>query len=186
MSWLALLSRESTIPASRLGMGAALSGASRAAVLGTVLGTLQVIGDPKRTLEHLFFFVLLVIAYKLLHTFELERVSAEFEDIAHRIRVRIIKKLQAAELSDREKLSETTVNTVLNSELPAITKAVITLFNAIQAGTTICFTMLFVGSLSKTAFFFIFFGSAATLFTQVTIFRRIRADMSDAWSDENT
>jgi len=185
MSWIALIAKESKLPISRIAAGSAMSGACRSAVLGVVGSALDVIGDPKRTLEHLFFFGLLVIAYKLLHSLELERISAEIEDIAHRLRVRIIDKLQRAELRHHEQISPAEVNAVLNAELPAITKAVITLFNAIQSGATIVFTMMFVGSLSKTAFFFVFFGSALTLFTQAAIFRRVRADMAAAWADEN-
>ncbi|WP_448203765.1 ATP-binding cassette domain-containing protein [Azospirillum sp. sgz302134] len=184
MSWIALLNKESRVPIPRIAIGSALSGACRSGVLGTVVGAINVADDPRRMLEQFFFFGILVVAYKVLHAFELERISAEIEDIVHRLRVRIIDKLQRAELRHHEKLSQGAVNAVLNTELPAIGKAVITLFNAIQAGTTILFTMLFVGSLSQTAFFFIFFGAAFTLSTQAAIFRRIRADMAAAYGDE--
>jgi putative ATP-binding cassette transporter len=186
MSWIALLTRESTVPIRRIAMGSAMSGACRSAVLGTVIGALGVVGDYQKTLEYLFFFILLVVAYKLLHAFELERISAEVEDIAHRMRTRIIDKLQCAELRHHEKISRAEVLAGLNNELPAITRAVITLFNAIQAGTTIGFTLFFIGSMSQVAFFFIFFGGAATVSAQVAIFRRIRKDTGELYPLETS
>jgi putative ATP-binding cassette transporter len=186
MSWIGLLTRESKVPIRRIAMGSALSGACRSAVLGTVIGALGVVGDEQKTLEYLFFFILLVIAYKMLHSFELERISSEVEDIAHRMRTRIIGKLQCAELRHHEKISRAEVLAGLNSELPAISRAVITLFNAIQAGTTIGFTLFFIGSMSQTAFFFIFTGAALTLSAQAAIFRRIRADTGALYPIETT
>ena len=186
MSWIGLLTKESRVPITRIALGSALSGGARSAVLATIVSSLNVINNDERALEYLFLFVVLVIAYKMLHGYELERISAEIEDIAHRMRTRIIDKLQRAELRHHEMISRAEVLAGLNSELPAVTRAVITLFNAIQSGTTIAFTLFFIGSLSQMAFFFVFFGTGFTVFTQAAIFRRIRLDTQTLYPVETS
>ena len=184
MFWIQLIAKESKIPVSRIALGSALSGACKSAVLGTIINSLNVTDDRDAHLKYLLFFAFFVFAYKTIHSIVLEKVAFEVEEIAHRLRTRIIEKLQRAELRDIESISRAEVLNGLNSELPAVTRAVITLFNAVQSATLIAFTFLFIGSLSRTAFMFIFFGSMLAASTQLEIFRRTRTDSKEIYAAE--
>lgn len=163
MTLLELIRRESDGLRWDVFVAAVISGIANAAVLAVINASTQVPKgqNPDR---YLVLFVIVILLYIVCFRYTFRRVSHTFEQMLHRIRLRIVSKIETAELSILEKIGKSRIYNVMTNETLVISQSSGSLTFALQASLLVTFSALYIFFLSKPAFVLMVALVAAGLF----------------------
>jgi putative ATP-binding cassette transporter len=154
MKLLELIRRESSISLGWLLVVAAISGMANALLLIIINVALGDIAQEKPTFRWLFLFVVLLMIFALTRKHLLVTVSKEFEQILHRVRIRVADKIRRADLLSLEGLERAGIYASVQRETLEISSIGKPLVTVVQAILLLILTLLYILYLSPFAFLF--------------------------------
>jgi putative pyoverdin transport system ATP-binding/permease protein len=181
MKLLHLLFRESAISPWFVLLIASLSGLSNSLLLAVINMATQQSSRNSQPFD-IILFVVVLSAYLLFQRYLLITTVSEIERILHRVRLRIVNKINDAELLPLEQLGRSLIYASVTKEMQTISSASIGMVMLAQSGLLIIFTLVYIGFLSLVALmiFAIFFsvGAISYLFKMTQFSNQIREAMT--------
>ena len=151
MRLIDLLLGESRTSLRRLGMMAAVAGASNAALLAVVNRAADHIKDGQPQLVSVVLFLVLVFAYVYAQRYVLLTTSDEVERLVHRYRERLIDRLKRCELQEVEHIGRGRIYSAISSDTQTISQTASGLVMGVQAALLIVFACVYLATISMTS-----------------------------------
>lgn len=151
---------------------AVVAGLSNALVLAIINTAASHAVNDEHHVRHFLMFALAVAIYAVSQRYIMLEASGEMEQILHRIRVRLAKKIRAADLFPLERIGRAEIYTSITRETQTISQSSTALVIGLQAGVLIFFTVCYIAWLSFPAF--LMWGAFTTV-GLIAYFRRGRA-----------
>lgn len=146
-----LLLGETQTSLRRLGMMAAVAGASNAALLAVVNSAAERIKDGHPQLLAVVLFMILIFAYIYSQRYVLLTTSAEVERMVHSYRERLIDRLKRCELQEVEHIGRGRIYSAISADTQTISQTANGLVMGAQAGILIVCACIYLATISMTS-----------------------------------
>lgn len=183
MKIITFLRRELTLSFRLLALIAGISGLSCALILAVINKAAEQANE--NVLSFVPVFITLVTAYIFSQRYLLLTTANHIEEALHRIRVRIVAKIQDAELLTLERIGQTEIYTGITKELQSISRASLVMVLMVQSLILMFFALIYISIQSLLALILY-----AGLMTMIGIFsarryKRVAASIHDSLVQEN-
>lgn len=179
MELIALIESGGKLPLGRLLFLSTVSGVSNAAILAVINVAARNVAEHKSNFWLLITLLLLVGVFVISQRDLMTEATSRIERIVHKIRIRVITHLQAAELLELDQIGRGDIYACISQDLQMISQSSSNLMIATQSAVLVVFTMLYVGILSMTAFWlavvFTCLGALIHLSRSAAVQRKLKA-----------
>lgn len=149
---IAFLKNEATLSPRRAFMIAATAGLSNAMILAIVSNAAQHASESKSRPLLAVFFVLAIVIYLISQRWILIQAADQVENIIHKVRMRIVRRLRSCELMDVERLGSAVIYSGLTRHTQTLSQSASTMTIAVQMMILVIFTSAYIAWISFTAF----------------------------------
>ena len=180
-----LLLGEARTSLGRLGMMAAVAGASNAGLLAVVNGAADPMHSGQPRLSSVMLFLVLICAYVYAQRYVMVTTSAEVEQLVHRYRERLIGRLKMCELREAEHIGRGRIFSAIGADTQTISQSASSLVMGLQSGILIVFTSLYLATVSMTSLILAcgFLGVATRIYLRKM--REVNSVLHQAADEEN-
>ena len=162
------LRREATLAPRKALTVATTAGLSNAMILAVINSAAEHAQQSESRPMYAVFFALAMVLYVVSQRWILTQAAEQVEAIIHKVRMRIVNRLQHCELLDVEKLGRAVIYSGIARHMQTLSQSASTLTIAVQMGILIVFTALYIAYIS----FISFVTLAAFMAVALTIYWR--------------
>lgn len=147
-SLVTFLLREATLSPRKAFTIAAVAGLGNAMVLAVINTAVEHAEESESRPMYVVFFAAAMIIYILSQRWILTRAAEQIEEMIHRVRMRIVDRLQDCELLDVEHLGRAVIYSGIARHMQTLSQSASTVTIAVQMAILILFTTIYIGYLS--------------------------------------
>jgi putative ATP-binding cassette transporter len=177
--------RESGVPAGPLLAVLVLAALSNALILAAINTAAEQVAKSAPGYRTLLLFALAAVLYWLTQRYVLVRATSGIESLLHRVRVRLMDKIRAADLMPFEGIGRQTLYASLNKDTVTISQAGGLLVVALQSVLLLAFAGLYILWLDRLAFLLLVAVFALAGFVYLRRSARVNASLHTAAEREN-
>jgi putative pyoverdin transport system ATP-binding/permease protein len=147
-----LLLREATLSPRRAFGVAAIAGLSNAMILAVINTAVEHAQQSETRVLYVAAFAAALLIYIVSQRWILTQAAEQIEDIIHRVRIRILRRLRDCELLDVERLGRAVIYSGIARHMQTLSQSASTITIAVQMAVLIVFTTAYIAWLSLTSF----------------------------------
>ena len=185
MSLITLIREEGSLQPARVATMSAFAGLSSAGVLAVINAAADRVAHHQPTIDYFFAFLAIVVVYAISKRFILLTSIKETEQIVHRIRMRIIRKVMRSDLAALDRIGRNNISASAGKETRTISTATVMLITAAESAAMLVFAVIYLAWLSMAAFFIGVGFTILAVFIHLRRMRQVNDELRVALDQEN-